>query len=68
MALFEEIRRSPDHGRVPVLALSPADPECTARALEAGVDDCLAKPFHPKEFLTRVERLARPTGRRYAGR
>ncbi|MFB7463517.1 PleD family two-component system response regulator [Streptomyces sp. NPDC056224] len=63
VALFEEIRRSPGHGRVPILALPPADPECTARALEAGVDDCLAKPFHPKEFLTRVERLARPTAR-----
>ncbi|MFE9629787.1 hypothetical protein [Streptomyces sp. NPDC006463] len=48
VALFEEIRRSPGHGRVPILAL------------EAGVDDCLAKPFHPKEFLTRVGRLARP--------
>uniref|UniRef100_A0AAU2K013 Response regulator n=1 Tax=Streptomyces sp. NBC_00049 TaxID=2903617 RepID=A0AAU2K013_9ACTN len=60
VALFEEIRRDPDHGRVPILALPPADPECTARALEAGVSDCLAKPFHPTEFLTRVERLARP--------
>ncbi|MFJ8014861.1 PleD family two-component system response regulator [Streptomyces sp. NPDC096339] len=58
VALFEEIRRHPDHGPVPILALPPADPECTARALEAGVNDCLAKPFHPTEFLTRVERLA----------
>ncbi|MFI8500228.1 response regulator transcription factor [Streptomyces sp. NPDC085524] len=63
VALFEEIRHHPDHGLVPILALPPADPECTARALEAGVDDCLAKPFHPTEFLTRVERLAtRPAG------
>ncbi|MFB6821473.1 PleD family two-component system response regulator [Streptomyces virginiae] len=61
VALFEEIRRHPDHGRVPILALPPADPECTVRALEAGVSDCLAKPFHPTEFMTRVERLARPT-------
>ncbi|MEU3064492.1 response regulator [Streptomyces subrutilus] len=60
VALFEEIRRDPAHGRVPILALPPADPECTARALEAGVDDCLAKPFHPTEFLARTERLARP--------
>ncbi|MFF4434189.1 two-component system response regulator [Streptomyces sp. NPDC001513] len=60
VALFEEIRRHPDHGRVPILALPPADPECTARALEAGVSDCLAKPFHPTEFLARVERLAGP--------
>ncbi|MGW0390541.1 response regulator [Streptomyces sp. NPDC003042] len=58
VAMFEEIRRHPGHGRVPILALPPADPECTARALEAGVDDCLAKPFHPTEFLARVERLA----------
>ncbi|MEV7520058.1 response regulator [Streptomyces sp. NPDC091371] len=58
VALFEEIRRHPDHGRVPILALPPADPECTARALEAGVDDCLAKPFHPTDFLDRVGRLA----------
>ncbi|MGW5848895.1 response regulator [Streptomyces sp. NPDC055254] len=61
VALFEEIRRHPVHGRTPILALPPADPECTARALEAGVDECLAKPFHPTEFLTRVERLARPS-------
>ncbi|MEU9083837.1 response regulator [Streptomyces sp. NPDC048357] len=60
VALFEEIRRHPDHGRVPILALPPADPECTVHALEAGVSDCLAKPFHPTEFLARVERLARP--------
>ncbi|WP_051837048.1 response regulator [Streptomyces sp. NRRL F-2580] len=60
VAMFEEIRRHPDHGRVPILALPPADPECTVRALEAGVSDCLAKPFHPTEFLARVERLARP--------
>ncbi|MDX3538237.1 response regulator [Streptomyces sp. MB09-01] len=59
VAMFEEIRRHPDHGRVPILALPPADPECTVRALEAGVSDCLAKPFHPTEFLARVERLAR---------
>ncbi|MFD7256458.1 two-component system response regulator [Streptomyces sp. NPDC059874] len=58
VALFEEIRRHPDHGPVPILALPPADPECTARALEAGVNDCLAKPFHPTDFLNRVERLA----------
>ncbi|MBT2478936.1 PleD family two-component system response regulator [Streptomyces sp. ISL-94] len=58
VALFDEVRRHPDHGRVPILALPPADPECTVRALEAGVSDCLAKPFHPTEFLTRVERLA----------
>lgn len=61
VALFEEIRRSPAHGRVPILALPPANPECTVSALGAGVDDCLAKPFHPTEFLSRVERLARPT-------
>ncbi len=60
VTMFEEIRRHPDHGRVPILALPPADPECTVRALEAGVSDCLAKPFHPTEFLARVERLARP--------
>ncbi|MFD3538991.1 PleD family two-component system response regulator [Streptomyces sp. NPDC058662] len=61
VALFEEVRRHPSLGRTPILALPPADPECTARAREAGVDDCLAKPFHPTEFLTRVERLARPS-------
>ncbi|WP_404952853.1 two-component system response regulator [Streptomyces sp. 147326] len=60
VAMFEEIRRHPDHGRVPILALPPADPECTVRALEAGVSECLAKPFHPTEFLARVERLASP--------
>ncbi|MEW2137969.1 response regulator [Streptomyces sp. NPDC005409] len=60
VAMFDEIRRHPDHGRVPILALPPADPECTVRALEAGVSDCLAKPFHPTEFIARVERLARP--------
>lgn len=58
VAMFEEIRRHPEHGRVPILALPPADPECMVRALEAGVSDCLAKPFHPTEFLARVERLA----------
>ncbi|MFB0631224.1 PleD family two-component system response regulator [Streptomyces sp. NPDC059104] len=59
VALFEEIRRDPGHGRVPILALPPADPECTVQALKAGVDEVLAKPFHPNDLLDRVHRLAR---------
>ncbi|MET8753124.1 response regulator [Streptomyces sp. NPDC004667] len=59
VALFEEIRRDPRHGRVPILALPPADPECTVQALKAGVDEVLAKPFHPNDLLDRVHRLAR---------
>ncbi|MER5813317.1 response regulator [Streptomyces sp. NPDC002033] len=59
VALFEEIRRDPGHGSLPILALPPADPECTVQALKAGVDEVLAKPFHPAEFLDRVHRLAR---------
>ncbi|ATZ22621.1 Transcriptional regulatory protein OmpR [Streptomyces lavendulae subsp. lavendulae] len=58
VALFEEIRRDPGHGRVPILALPPADPECTVQALKAGVDEVLAKPFHPNDLLDRVHRLA----------
>lgn len=59
VALFEEIRRDPGHGRVPILALPPADPECTVQALKAGVDEVLAKPFHPNDLLDRVHRLTR---------
>ncbi|MFI5619776.1 two-component system response regulator [Streptomyces sp. NPDC051567] len=60
VALFEEIRAHPVHRLLPILALPPADPECTVQALRAGVDACLAKPFHPAEFLAQVRRL---TGR-----
>lgn len=44
VALFEEIRRDPGHGRVPILALPPADPECTVQALKAGWTRCSRSP------------------------
>ena len=47
---------------VPILMLTArGDPEDRVRGLEIGVDDYLAKPFDPREFLLRVGSVLRRT-------
>jgi len=58
-----QIRRLPTVGKVPILAMTAnAFAEDRARCFEAGMNDFIAKPFHPEQlFATLLKWLARPT-------
>ncbi|MFC1967391.1 response regulator transcription factor [Chloroflexota bacterium] len=46
--------------RIPLMVISPqASPETSARALQAGADYFIRKPFGPLEFVARVQSLTR---------
>lgn len=48
---------------VPILMLTAKNTERdTVRALDAGANDFVSKPFQPNELLARVRRLLLPTG------
>ncbi|MFN7943612.1 MAG: response regulator transcription factor [Thermoanaerobaculia bacterium] len=58
--LLAEVRRA---GRTPVLVLSVrADEQDKVRALDAGADDYVTKPFSARELLARVRSLLRRLG------
>jgi len=49
-----------DYGYIPVLMVTAkGSSEDMVRALEAGADDCIAKPFEPMELSARVQSLLR---------
>ena len=59
--VLAEYRKSEPWSRVPVLMLTGRNrEEDVARALAAGANDYLTKPFRPVELLARVNRLLRP--------
>jgi two-component system response regulator MprA len=50
--------------REPVLAIVPRDAAAArVKALDAGADDCLAKPYEPRELAARCRALLRRPGR-----
>jgi DNA-binding response OmpR family regulator len=54
------IRERAEWAQVPVLMLTAKNAEQdTVRALDAGADDFIAKPFQPNELLARVRRALR---------
>lgn len=63
------LNRARDVSDLPVLVLSGLDGvEHRVRALRAGADDYLVKPFHGEELVARVEALLRRVGhRQWAG-
>ncbi|MGB8646488.1 MAG: response regulator transcription factor [Anaerolineae bacterium] len=59
--VLEELPRT---RRMPILVLSAlGDEENTVRALSAGADDFVSKPFRPRELAARVQALLRRAGK-----
>lgn len=59
-ALLRKIRQKPAWMEVPVLMLSAlGDEQNIVRALDAGANDYVHKPFKPEELKARVRRLIR---------
>jgi two-component system alkaline phosphatase synthesis response regulator PhoP len=64
MEILSRIRSSAELAEVPVLMLTAKDTELdTVRALDAGADDYMAKPFGMMEMVSRVRALLRRTHR-----
>lgn len=60
--IVRQIRARDSWKQVPVLMLTAKNAEQdTVRALDAGADDFIAKPFQPNELLARVRRVLRVT-------
>ena len=60
--LVKILRAQPGWEAVPVIMLTGKTQERDiVRALDAGANDYIVKPFQPKELLARVRRLARLT-------
>ena len=55
-SLVEQLRTSPQTARLPLVVLTPrGDPGGAAKALRAGADDYLERPFSAEELLARVD-------------
>ncbi|MGN0286795.1 MAG: response regulator transcription factor [Atopobiaceae bacterium] len=62
LTILKRIRQDPSLSRVPVMMLTAKDTELdTVRALDAGADDYLAKPFGMLELVSRVKVMLRRT-------
>ena len=60
--IVRQIRERDGWKQVPVLMLTAKNAEQdTVRALDAGANDFIAKPFQPNELLARVRRVLRIT-------
>lgn len=63
LAILSRIRSTPGMESVPVMMLTARDAELdTVKALDAGADDYLAKPFGMMEMVSRVRALLRRSG------
>ena len=60
---LERARSVRDFDRLPILVLSSSNKsEDRVRALEAGADDFVIKPFNPQELAARIKNLIRRSG------
>ena len=64
LAILSRIRQTPGLSQVPVMMLTAKDAELDkVRALDAGADDYLSKPFGMMEMVSRTRALLRRAGR-----
>ncbi len=60
MTVLEAVRKSPTWSAVPVLVLTgKSREEDIVKALDAGANDFIAKPFQPAELTARLKRMIR---------
>lgn len=58
--LLKHLRQNEESSNIPVLMLSGVkDTERRWQCIEAGANDFLAKPFHPKELALRVNMISK---------
>ena len=58
--LLKQIRSKPNWTELPIIMLtSKAQEKNIVRALEAGADDYIVKPFQPEELVARVRRFVK---------
>lgn len=58
--LCRQIRRNPRRGNTPIICFTAdASEEQNCAALEAGADNCVAKPFTPRELMAHVQAALR---------
>lgn len=63
LGLFRSFREDPALARVPIMMVTASAAEVDrVVAFEVGVDDFVAKPFHPRELLLRVTAILRRVG------
>lgn len=62
MTILEAVRKSPTWSDVPVLVLTgKSREEDIVKALDAGANDFIAKPFQPAELTARLKRMIKVT-------
>src|SRR5271169_6225736 len=62
---FDVCRQMRAHSKVPIVMLTARDEEPDRVAgLELGADDCVAKPFSPRELAARIKAILRRTEQR----
>ena len=55
------IRENPEHQDIYIIVLTGmGQDEDAARALEAGANECAAKPFSPRDVLAKVAEILKP--------
>jgi DNA-binding response OmpR family regulator len=58
--LLKQIRSKPNWTELPIIMLtSKAQEKNIVRALEAGANDYIVKPFQPEELVARVRRFVK---------
>ena len=60
IGLIEAVRRNPQRRSLPIIVLSAEEREAKRRALEAGANASIDKPFSPRQVLHALEGMLRP--------